>query len=342
MNKNLIIGGLAAIVIVLLGLSFLGRPETPSVFESNQESEKATSTEVATTAKEPPKTTPATPKVTVTPSKPSASTGRVIFAVTDAAVNIADIKSIFVTISEVKMHSPTKGWLGVPLVPKKLDLLELRRSASLAFLTESNITKETYDQVWLTVKDVIVVKFDGITSNAKLPSGIIKFPLQMKVNAGDTMAITFDFDVDKSLHASTNGSYVFFPFLKISSQASTIVQIRSSGQILVSSGVDYTSREIGMDENGDVEEGFSLRSATQIELLGDIFKIGRTELSESGLVIPATRAIEIVTSGGSLDKILSIELVSKNGPLFWEITGLKKSVRTTIYMDPANGSIVQF
>ena len=340
MNKNnLIIGGLVIVVIFLLGLSFINRPENPGL---DQEPQESTSTGAVTIDEEQPKATPTPPKTTITPSKPSASTGRVIFAVTDAAVNTADIKSIFVTISEVKMHSPTKGWLSVPVVLKKLDLLELRRSASLAFLTEGNLAKETYDQIWLTIKDVAVVKFDGTTGGAKLPSDTIRFPLQVKVNAGDTMAITFDFDVDKSLHVSGNGSYIFFPFLEISSQSNIIAQIRSGGQILMSSGVDYISREIGMDENGDVQEGFSFRSATQIELIGDIFKIGRVELSETGLATPATRAIEIAISGSSLEKVLSIELVSKNGPLFWEITGIKKSAKTTIYMDPANGSIVQF
>ncbi len=342
MNKNLIIGGLVAIVIVLLGLSFLGRPETAKSPESNLGSEKPTSTPVVTTAKEPAKTTPTAPKAPATPPKPSAATGRVIFAITDAAVNTADIKSVFITISELKVHSPTQGWLAIPVGSKKLDLLELRRSAYLSLLTESNLTKETYDQIWLTVKEVTVVKFDGATSAAKLPSGAIKFPLQMKVNAGDTSAVTLDFDVDKSLHTTTNGSYVFLPFIKMSSQASTIVQIRSNGQVLMSSGVDYISREVGMDKNGDAKEGFSFRQTTQIELIGDTFKIGHAELSENGLSISAPRAIEIATSGGSLDKILSIELVNKNGPLFWEITGLKKSARTTIYLDPANGSTVQF
>lgn len=341
MNKNIIIGGLVVIVLVLLGVSFINKPQTSQTNEPVADTGKPTGTTPTAPTKEGPKPKPPGTVTKAPVPAPTAGSGRVVFAITDAAVNITDIKSIVVTVTEIKIHSPSKGWVIVPINAKKIDLLELRRSGSLGFLTETNLAKETYDQLWISIKDVNVTKFDTSTGIAKLPSETIRFPITAKIEKGDTVAVVFDFDVDKSLHITGSGTYIFLPYLKISTQTNVITQIRNSGQILIGGGANYISREVGMDENGDIAENFYLRPNTDIDLIGSIIKIKRSDINETGLVVSANKAIEIATTSG-FDKIFSIELKDKNGSAYWEITGTKKSIRTTIYIDPANGSIIQF
>lgn len=339
MNKNtlFILGGIVVIALIILGISTGFKPKTESPTDLN--SPPLTNTTSTTT--ETKNTGTQKPSVTVTQVPvPTANSGRVVFAVTDAAINLNDIKSVFVTITELKIHSPTKGWITIPFTAKKVDLLEFRRSGSVGYLTEANLARETYDQLSLSVKDANVIKTDTTSVPAKLPSGTIKILIPTKVEKGDTVAVTFDFDVDKSLLATGSGSYIFLPFIKVSTQTNSIVQIRNSGQILIGGGANYISREFGIDENGDSIEGFSLKPNMSIDFIGDILKVKRNDLDETKLTISANKAIEIATNSG-FSKILSIELKDKNSGIYWEITGIKKSARTTIYIDPANGSIVQ-
>lgn len=269
---------------------------------------------------------------------PSPTSGRLVFAVTDATADLSSIRSIFLTVSEIKVHSPQKGWITIPGGPKKFDLLELKKSASLGFFGDAYLEAGTYNQLGLTVKEIIVVKIDSTTASAKLPSGNLKFPaFLINVSQGNTVGIIFDFKADKSLHTSADGTFIFFPVIQVSIRPEVRVDILKDGKVNMISGRSALQVLSGMDKKGNMRENFLLQESVQLDFVGNVLKLRRYDLSEEGLSVSGSRAIEIATAGGLLDKVISIELKDENRIVFWEVTGTKNSVEISVYIDASSG-----
>lgn len=344
MNKktSLLIFGIIAILITF-GLIVFGSPKSnPSNNPSAESTENSTSTENQTKNPENPAKTDQ-PSVSVSfPKTSEANKGQLVIAVTDAAVNLDDIQSLNLTVLQVKLHSPTLGWVSVSGVAKKFDLLKLNRLGQYGLLAEPLIPEGDYDQVSITVGDVGLTKFDTTSHAVKVPFTGISFGLPIKIKKESVSSLIIDFAADKSLHSAVSGNYVFFPTVKLSTEIGIITSNKPDGTVLMSSGSNYTFREFGLNKNGDAIENYFLKPNDQIEILAEnIVKLIRYGLNESTVTTGASQAITITKTAKYLDKIISIELKDENKGFVWELTGTKNSARKTVYLDPQNGSLIE-
>ena len=344
MNKKNILLGVVAIIIILV-IVYIGEisppkePETSAVPVADK-TPNATTTNIAETPNTPVKTpsikTPA-PKKSLSPIVPSINTGRVVFAIKDKAANLDDIRSIFLTAASVKIHHLTKGWITISNSAKEFDLLEIKKSGSLGLLSDTYLEADSYNQFWLTITKVNVLKLDGSTLTVKLPSQNIIFPVFSKVVKGENMVVVFDFDVEKSLHITTDNMYLFLPVVEASIQNTAYINMLGNGKFIFSSGATASRIKVGMNENGDVSENYLFDPLVDIEFIGNTIKLRPYYLSEEKLVTSAARAIEIAIGGKYLDSVISIKLLENE---IWQMYGAKNSFNITIRLEAKTGKVI--
>ncbi len=183
--------------------------------------------------------------------------GRVVFSVTDAAVNMGTISEINMKVSKVEVHDSVNGWATVSTTPHTYSLLTLNANKQVELLADAKIKTGTYDQVRLMVDSISVTTKSGVTSEAKVPSGELKINTKLMVNAGQTSSIKFDVLADKSIHSTGNGSYVFAPVVK--------TETKSGSDVNVNVDASGTSVSGSSDKSGQL--GNILATAIQAELI---------------------------------------------------------------------------
>ena len=147
---------------------------------------------------------------TSTPTPPSGS-GTLEVRVTDAID--PEVSKVFVQVSEVTVHREGTGeWETVVVGPETFDLMALTGVEGV--LGESSLPVGRYTQVRLNVLDVQIER-DGELLEAEVPSGVLKLVGTFKLEEEVSTIITIDFDVEKSLVARGNGSYLFKPVVKL-------------------------------------------------------------------------------------------------------------------------------
>lgn len=342
-TKQLPLIGAVIVLLIFVGAAYFSRtpssPQGPQVTPGQKESAPGE-------AQTPAAKTPASKNQTSPPKQAPQTTAqgeRVLFAITDKAAEGGDIRSIFVTVSEVRAHEPRQGWITIPTGTKKFDLLELKRTGVggiYGFLGEGRLKEGTYTQLTLTVSEVNVVKFDGSTYAAKLPSNTIKFIRQLTVRKGETATVVFDFEADRSLHETGDGKYIFLPVIKFSAGVRVVAEMLPGNRIRVGSGVAALGAPIGMDENGDALDNYALHPATDIELLGETLKLRPYDLSEEGLAVDAKKALDTALGGRYLDRASSIRLLREGISYYWRIAGQRGGARATVDVHAASGAVI--
>lgn len=266
--------------------------------------------------------------------------GRVVFAITDAAADMGKIKAIFLTTTKIQVHSEAKGWITVSSVPKTFDLLELKKTGSFGLLADVSLEKGSYSQMRLTVSEVKVEHNDSTTQIAKLPSGDVRLVGITTVTKGETSAVTFDFEADRSLHTTTDGKYIFAPVVKILTRTNVIVEILVKNKVRFSSGVTSIEYNIGMDENGVMKNNFALDPLARFEVVNNIITIKPQGTSDVGAQISAAQAIDIAKKNG-LTTVLSVRLETKDTGRVWNVTGLKGTALLVIKVHAETGAVLQ-
>jgi len=198
----------------------------------------------------------------------SGAQGRLVLAVTDAAINMSTISEINMDISKVDVHSNEAGWVTVSTAPHTYNLLALNAEHKSEILAQADAFQAgSYDQIRLTVDSVTVKTKAGATSEAKLPSGELKINTALLVNANSTSSVNLDFMADKSLHLTGSGKYIFAPVVKIETRSDADVGVDyDANKVTLSGGhVDDTST-VGMDVDGSVKENFEIKSDVKLNL----------------------------------------------------------------------------
>src|SRR3989344_5363832 len=108
----------------------------------------------------------------------SSDTGRVVFAITDAAADIESVSAIKVTVSEIQAHKQGGGWITITSEDKTYDLLALKQSGELKVIADEQVAMGTYDQIRLDISNIVVVNSSG-EQEAKLPSNVLKIDADM-------------------------------------------------------------------------------------------------------------------------------------------------------------------
>jgi len=202
--------------------------------------------------------------------------GKVILGVTDATADMSGVSSVFVTVNKVEIHSAINGWATISNETKQYDLLALKQSGAVSLLANANVNVGTYDQIKIMVSKVVVVK-NGVSQEAKLPSGELKIIGNIVVNADKTSSMVLDFIADKSLHTTGNGKFIFAPVIKIKKTNDAQVKITSNNEITIMGGEKENDEDVGMDEKGEIKNNFELRGNLNIDANDDIKLEGNIE-----------------------------------------------------------------
>ena len=176
------------------------------------------------------------------PSSPSGGSGTLNMRITDSP--FTDAKAVLVTISEVQAHREDAAWETVPFADDPATpVVDAERTCDLKklqgpvdFLGGGLLTAGHYTQIRLVVKSATIY-FDVAPdpaapactavapdlsastnkANVTIPSGEVKLNRGFDLPADGTTTITLDFDGDKSIHQTGNGSYMMSPVIAIKS-----------------------------------------------------------------------------------------------------------------------------
>src|SRR3989344_2316386 len=234
------IGIIVGIVVILGAAYFFTRtPATPSISSSTEEKEENESVDAQ---------------------------GRVIFSVTDAAVNMSTISEINMEVNKVEVHSVVDGWVTVSTASRTYSLLALNADNESQLLADINADVGTYDQVRLMVDSISVETKAGTTKEAKLPSNELKINTMLVVKADETASVNFDFLADKSLHLTGSGEYIFAPVVKTETRSSAVVTVDAKNVVTISGGRVDNVNTVGMDIDGSVKLNFQINSAQKLKL----------------------------------------------------------------------------
>lgn len=194
--------------------------------------------------------------------------GRVVFSITDAAVDMSTISEINMKVNSVDVHSSVSGWTTVSSTPRVFSLLMLNAQNKSELLADVDLKTGTYDQVRLMVDSIAVKTKAGVTKEAKLPSGELKINTLLVINADETSSVNFDFLADKSLHTTGNGSYIFAPVIKTESRSDADVSVGTDSSVKISGGKMDDSNTVGMDIDGSVKVNFQINTKQKLNIDG--------------------------------------------------------------------------
>ncbi len=153
-------------------------------------------------------------------------TGQLTIKITDDPdLNITKAN---VTFSKVQVHlgvfgnnesenetNGTAGWYTVINTVQTFDLIALQNVT--AIWGNATLTAGWYTQIRLYV-DKAVITIDGVEHNCTIPSNVIKLIKPFNLSANATTTLILDFDVQKSIHETGAGEYIFKPTIKVTQE----------------------------------------------------------------------------------------------------------------------------
>ena len=202
---------------------------------------------------------------------------RVVFAVTDAAVNMNSVSSVEVTIDDVSVYSPSRGWVDVMDDEVVVDLMGLRELGRQVLLSDTDVEAGTYSQISMEVSDVVITDRGG-EEDAVLVNDEFVFDAQLVAREGQTSSVLFDFLLDESLYAARDGEYVFVPAVQLQTRSGAQVDAASGDNVIIGGGTIGTDARFGMNIAGDVVEGFRLPANAVL----DVNAVGLVEIVSGG------------------------------------------------------------
>lgn len=159
--------------------------------------------------------------------------GTLQIMVTDAPPE-EEVTSIMVTVESVEVHKAAAeqeqtsnnltnnstngeaGWLplGILAGNETFDLLQIQGIEEVLAVGELEPGK--YTQIRMTISSVQVRLGAGNLTDVILPSGKLKFVRPFDIVEGQTTALLFDFDAEKSINMTGSGKIMFKPVIKLS------------------------------------------------------------------------------------------------------------------------------
>jgi hypothetical protein len=211
---------------------------------------------------------------TSTSQSPSPAQGTAVFSISDMAPDMGSVTSIKITVDNVQIHSSAQGWVNVSTTTQTYDLIQLKNNGNSALLANVNLQPGFYDQVRLHVSSATVTNANG-TSDAKLPSGDIRFDANVNITSSSTTSLNFDFLANESIHVTGNNKYILAPVVHFQSRHDASVTIDSDNNVHVGGGEVEADTKVGMDVNGNVGVGMEIgsNSTLSIDARGNIRNI---------------------------------------------------------------------
>ena len=171
------------------------------------------------------------------------ATGTLQIMVTDAPPE-EEVTSIMVTVESVEVHKAAAeqeqeqnqeqeqeqeqqesadnstneeaGWLPLDILAgnETFDLLQIQGIEEVLAVAE--LEPGRYTQIRMTISNVQIRLGDGDLQDVILPSGKLKFVRPFDIVEGQTTALLFDFDAEKSINVIGSGQIMFKPVIKLS------------------------------------------------------------------------------------------------------------------------------
>ena len=156
------------------------------------------------------------------PATPAAGTGRLVVDLIDAP---GDFEQVNVVIVEINVHRTAddslSGWYTVSDDTTRVDLLQLSNGASVS-LADSTLPAGDFDQIRLVLGEGNHVYVDGDSLALTVPSGSqsgVKIHHDFSLGDGEVYALALDFDAERSIHQTGNGTYIMRPVIRAQAQA---------------------------------------------------------------------------------------------------------------------------
>jgi hypothetical protein len=163
-------------------------------------------------------------------SNPSGQSARFNLRLTDSP--FSDARAVLVTFSEVTAHRADSDWTRVPFAggatSRTCDLKKLQNSEDV--LGTGPLPPGEYTQVRLVVQSARLY-FDnpadgtacattiaapaGAMADLRIPSGEVKLNRGFTLTSEVTTTMVIDFDGDRSIHQTGNGTYMMSPVIGI-------------------------------------------------------------------------------------------------------------------------------
>jgi hypothetical protein len=144
--------------------------------------------------------------------------GTLVLQITDAPGDL-DITEALVTISQVRVHyagineNDTLGeWITVVNESQTFDLITLQDVKEL--FGTSTLKAGWYSQIRLFVEKALVT-IDGVQYDLEISPQLVKLIKPWRITDGETLTLTLDFDVQKSIHETGSREYKMKPTIKI-------------------------------------------------------------------------------------------------------------------------------
>jgi hypothetical protein len=164
------------------------------------------------------------------PSSPSGQSAMFNLRLTDSP--FSDARSVLVTFSEVTAHRSESKWTTVPFAggatSRTCDLKKLENSEDV--LGTGPLPAGDYTQIRLVVQSARIY-FDnpsagpacatsivapaGAAADVRIPSGEVKLNRGFKLTSEAQTTMLIDFDGDRSIHQTGNGTYMMNPVIGI-------------------------------------------------------------------------------------------------------------------------------
>ena len=148
----------------------------------------------------------------------SEGTGTLVLQITDAPGDL-NITEALVTMSQVKVHyagidenDTTGEWITIVNESQTFDLIALQDVTE--FFGEANLSAGWYTQIRLNV-DQALVTIDGVQYDLEISPNTVKLIKPWKIENNETLVLTLDFDVQKSVRETGNNRYKFRPTIKV-------------------------------------------------------------------------------------------------------------------------------
>ncbi len=289
--------------------------------------------------KSPRKTVRGISLIKAAPPATAKNAARVVFTIADAAAPIENIKSVLVTLSEIDIHSPTRGWIIVNKTPATYDLLKLYRDSSTLILSDLQLEAVSYDQIRFVIDSVSVVTTDGNARAAVLPSNELKINTALSLYRGDNAEAGIDFLVNKSLHITGDGQYLFMPVVRFETRGSVSqLHLLTDKKIDVVGGVTQFDAMFGMNEEGALKTDFSFSTFYSFRVVNGAIQV--IAPGESAQKISADAALAFALKSGAIDTALSVKLGEHFAKPAWRIAGKRAGATVVVYIDPVLSTIV--
>ena len=308
MKKLGILFGIIAILILVIGCVDIENTKKPfetkatSNQTANQTQASSTPTAQTDTLKSTNSTTSTTPTPTQTQTTPK-SKGKVVFAVADEAVEIKDIQSVKLTVSAISVHNRGE-WKLVSTTPVTQDLYLLKKNGEIGLLKEIELEEGNYDQVRLILSSVKITTRMGEGKNAEVPSNVLQLNGNVRVDSDKTSSVLVDFDLDKSVHKTGLGRFLFIPVVKYETKTDVTAGI-SGSTVSFSGGITVVSKKLGMNVEGETVEDYELSPNVELKYVdGKISEGSQTKVDVKILSSGLNNSISQNFQDASKEKVL--------------------------------------